>query len=131
MVVVYRRVAAGLQFLVLHRAHADVGEEGDWAWCPPSGARFPGEPIETCARRELREEAGLSLPLRAAGDGPSEWCVYLAEASPQAVVRLSAEHDRHAWLPLEQAAERVAPQVVRQGLEDAARLVLDSGPAEA
>src|SRR5687767_4663816 len=62
-VIVYRRAVRGVQFLMLHRAHDGPDFEGDCAWTPPSGARFPNEPIELCARRELLEEIGLTLPM--------------------------------------------------------------------
>ncbi len=52
-VVVYRRGAAGVEFLILHRAHSGPEFDGDWAWTPPSGARLPHEPILACAEREL------------------------------------------------------------------------------
>ena len=60
--VVFRRVC-GTEVLMLHRAHRGSDYEGEWAWTPPAGARLPGEPVDACARRELREETGLELPM--------------------------------------------------------------------
>ncbi|MGH2371606.1 MAG: NUDIX domain-containing protein, partial [Chloroflexota bacterium] len=85
-VVVFRRLTGGTEFLLLHRAHNGPAYEGDWAWTPPSGARFPGEPIAVCARRELREEAGLELDVVPADCGTPSWQVYVAEAPPEACV---------------------------------------------
>ena len=42
-IIVYRISASSLEFLILHRAHKGVDFEGDWAWTPPAGARFPKE----------------------------------------------------------------------------------------
>jgi len=110
-VVVYRRRAGALEFLVLHRAHG-VAAEGDWAWTPPSGARYPGEAIGDCATRELAEESGLRLTLLPTDLGGPEWRVYAAEAPEGADVRLSEEHDGFLWLPAPVAAARCLPTVV-------------------
>jgi 8-oxo-dGTP pyrophosphatase MutT (NUDIX family) len=40
------------------RLHNGPDYAGACAWTPPSGARLPGEPVEDCARRELRDETG-------------------------------------------------------------------------
>ncbi|HET7038018.1 MAG TPA: NUDIX domain-containing protein [Thermomicrobiaceae bacterium] len=114
-VVVCRHGERGPELLVLHRAQLGPDFEGDWAWGPPSGARYPGESIAVCAARELREETGLRLPLRPAG-GPGDWAVYLAEAPRDAEIRLSPEHDRFAWLPIDEAVGRTSPADVRAQL---------------
>ena len=71
-IVVYRRGPEGLEFLILHRAYDDADFEGDWAWTPPSGARYPAESIKACAARELVEETGLALKLSATGFGTDD-----------------------------------------------------------
>lgn len=119
MIVVYRCKAGGREFLLLHRAHHGPHYEGEWAWGPPSGARYPGEAIEACAARELREETGLRLALQATDCGSPGWPVYLAQAPPEAAITLSAEHDRHVWLPREEAARRIEPEVVRNSFRAA------------
>jgi ADP-ribose pyrophosphatase YjhB (NUDIX family) len=116
-VVVSRRTPRGTdEFLLLHRSHHGADYEGDWAWGPPAGARLPGEPVDTCARRELLEETGLELEPTATPCGDCEWVVFSAVAPPDAEVRLSREHDRHAWLPLERAAARCRPASVAEQL---------------
>lgn len=114
-VVVYRRRAGALEFLVLHRAHGGRAE-GDWAWGPPAGARHPGEAVGDCAVRELAEESGLGLSICPAGFGGPEWCVYAAEAPEDAPVRLSDEHDAFLWLPAREAAARCLPAFVGESV---------------
>lgn len=116
-IVVYRRSEAGLEFLILHRAHNGPEHEGDWAWTPPAGARQPGEAPDLAAARELREETGLALGVRQVCDGAGDWRIYAAEARADAAVVLDAEHDRFAWLPAEDAAARCAPAQVAAQLE--------------
>src|SRR6478752_9446628 len=100
-IIVYRRRAQGVEFLLLHRAHHGPEYEGEWAWTPPAGARLPNEPVDECARRELMEEAGLTLPLQDTGLGKESWAIYYAEAAPdQVVTLLDVEHDRFEWVTL-------------------------------
>jgi len=120
-VVVYRRVGAGVEFLLLHRSPRDPDFAAEWAWGPPSGGRHPGEPLDRCAARELCEETGLRLPVRTTGAGSPDWAVYLAEAPLGAVVTLSAENDEYRWLPLARALALATPTVVRAGLARAAQ----------
>lgn len=63
-IIVYRRTADQVEFLILHRAHHGIAYEGDWAWPPPAGARWPGEPPNEAAQRELKEETGLETPIQ-------------------------------------------------------------------
>jgi 8-oxo-dGTP pyrophosphatase MutT (NUDIX family) len=119
-VVVWRRAGIGLEWLVLHRRHQGPEYEGDWAWTPPAGARLPGEATLACAERELREEAGLSLPLVETAHRSDEWVVFTAEAPVAAEIRLDDEHDRHEWLALEDAAARCLPAFVGETFRRAA-----------
>ncbi|HEV3365399.1 MAG TPA: NUDIX domain-containing protein [Acidimicrobiia bacterium] len=123
--VVFRRTAGGPEVLMLHRAHRGSDYEGEWAWTPPAGARRPGEPVDACARRELREETGLDLSLELTSCGSPEWYVYLAEAPSDAAVVVDAEHDRYEWLAPPVAIERCLPAAAREALRAAARLVED------
>lgn len=119
-VVVWRRAGGGVQLLMLHRAHQGPDFEGDWAWTPPAGARWPGEPLETCAARELAEETGLVLPLAATDFGVAAWPVFTAEAPVDADVRLGAEHDRFQWLAAPAALACCAPAAASEPLGRAA-----------
>jgi 8-oxo-dGTP pyrophosphatase MutT (NUDIX family) len=120
--VVFRR-DGGTEVLMLHRAHRGSDYEGEWAWTPPAGARLPGEPVDACARRELREETGLELPMEPTSCGTDEWHVYLVEAPADATVVLDAEHDRYEWLAPSVAIERCLPAGAREPLRAAVRLV--------
>jgi 8-oxo-dGTP pyrophosphatase MutT (NUDIX family) len=111
-VAVWRERGGTREWLLLHRAHHGPDYEGDWAWTSPTGARLPGEQVDDCAARELREETGLELPLtRVGGD---EWALYVAEAPPHAEVTLDPEHDRYEWLPYEEAVDRCLPAVAAE-----------------
>jgi 8-oxo-dGTP pyrophosphatase MutT (NUDIX family) len=114
--------------LLLHRSHHGPEYAGDWAWTPPSGARWPREPIDVCAARELREETGLSLPLVPTDCGSAEWPVYLAEAPCNASVVLDVEHDRYEWVTADVAPARCLPDQVGRSLAAAVRrLAFDGG----
>jgi 8-oxo-dGTP pyrophosphatase MutT (NUDIX family) len=121
-VVVWRRQGHELEVLILHRAHhgadfkGDSPDQEDWAWTPPSGARRPGEYVGFTAQRKLREETGLDLKLTLSEAGAADWRVFTAEAPAGAMVRLDAEHDRHAWVPLDQALLRCLPPRVADQL---------------
>ena len=123
-VVVWRRVAGkGIEVLLLHRAHQGPDYAGDWAWTPPAGSRFPGEDVDVCAARELHEEAGLELPMTRFGDQEA-WATYIAEAPADAVVTLhDREHDAYQWVSVETALELTKPDMVRDTLRRAVRLI--------
>jgi 8-oxo-dGTP pyrophosphatase MutT (NUDIX family) len=129
-VVVFRRAAAGLELLLLHRAHSGPDYEGDWAWTPPAGARLPGEPVGACARRELWEETGLRLDVTPTDCGTEEWRVYVTEAPPGASVTLEheREHDRYEWVPARVAFVRCRPQQVCRALKAAVDVMSRGAP---
>lgn len=109
-IVVYRRTADGLAFLILHRAgHEEVG---DWAWTPPSGARHPGEAVEACAQRELLEETGLELVPTWTDCGTEDWWVFVTEMPQGVEIRLSIEHEQFEWVTPELATQKCHPEVV-------------------
>jgi 8-oxo-dGTP pyrophosphatase MutT (NUDIX family) len=118
-------VRRGDEVLLLHRAHEGPAYDGDWAWTPPSGARLPGESVDECARRELREETGLELDLRRVPSEHDDWTLWIADAPQDADVRLDDEHDAFRWLPVEDAAALCKPERVAAGLLDAVAHGLD------
>lgn len=126
-VVVYRRVAEtnDVEFLLMHRHHHGAEYEGDWAWTPPSGARQPGEDITACARRELYEEAGLTLEPVLTGCGEDGWPVYIAEfnAADHVVVIIDPEHDRYEWVDGMTGINRISPLNVKQAFINAVEYI--------
>lgn len=117
-VVVYRRTP-DLEVLVLHRAGNGPDYDGDWAWTPPAGARFPAEPVDDCAARELHEEVGLDLKPQRFDEQPARtWELYSLEVPPGTEIRLDAEHDRYEWVAPDLAIGRCQPAVVSGGLAE-------------
>ncbi len=111
-VLVWRRGAGGeREWLILHRAHKGPHYEGEWAWTPPSGLREVGEDAASCARRELREEIGLDLDVRALVVD-SDWALFSAEAPGDAAIALNFEHDRYEWVTEHEAERRCLPAKV-------------------
>lgn len=121
-IVVYRPRGEAHEFLLLHRAHSDHEEEGDWAWTPPSGARYPGEDIIECAVRELKEETGLELELIAIEQGATDWHIYAASLLGDLSIQLSAEHDKYRWVQFEEALRMCRPEQVSSNI----RVVADA-----
>jgi RimJ/RimL family protein N-acetyltransferase/8-oxo-dGTP pyrophosphatase MutT (NUDIX family) len=118
-VVVYRR-APSLELLVLHRAARGPRYDGDWAWTPPAGARFPAEPPEEAVTRELHEETGIeAVPVRLPGVGDDHWWSYALEVDQTTPVVLDEEHDRCEWVSPEEALSRCRPEVVSRALHQA------------
>ncbi len=108
-VVVRRPGTAGWEYLLLHRAHEGPDFAGDWAWTAPAGARLPGEPVEPAALRKLAQEAGIVETAIWAVDLSGEWAVFAAEVSADQEVTLNDDHDRHEWLPVDEAVARILP----------------------
>lgn len=119
-IVVYRRQPE-LQVLLLHRAHSGPDYEGDWAWTPPAGARFPAEPIEHCAARELHEEVGLDANPRFVAETESGWAIHVLELPAGAGIELDDEHDRYEWVAPGDARNRCLPVVVGDSITTALR----------
>jgi 8-oxo-dGTP pyrophosphatase MutT (NUDIX family) len=118
-VAVWREGEGEREWLVLHRAPHGPEYAGEWAWTPPAGARYPGEDVLACARRELVEETGLDVEPTPV-DVQREWALFVAEAPPSADVTLDDEHDAYAWLSLDEACSRCLPEQVADGLREIA-----------
>lgn len=72
-IIIFRRTESAIELLLLHRAHQGPDYEGDRAWTPPAGARWLGEHPDEGARRELKEETALILPLRRTKVSSLDW----------------------------------------------------------
>lgn len=135
-VVVRRAAPGGPEVLLLHRAQEGPDYDGDWAWTSPAGCRQPGESVYAGARRELAEEAGLTglgvwavdVTRGAGTDGDfGRWALFAADLADGIQVDLvDPEHDRHEWLPVGEAVDRVRPTIVAEALGKAARVPLVS-----
>jgi 8-oxo-dGTP pyrophosphatase MutT (NUDIX family) len=123
-----RRGAPGgpLEFLTLRRA-PDRDRPGSWEIV--HGHIDADERPDACARRELQEETGLA-PERLYNLSRVDAFfenrtgevmlipVFVAFVPAGALVRLSAEHDAHAWLPAAQAQQRLTWPRERHAIDD-------------
>ena len=107
-------------------------------WGFPKGHRDDGEDDLACALRELGEETGLAPRGVASNfehvashevDGAHKVVRYFLAESGGEDVRLSAEHDRAAWLRADDAMERLQFENLRKVLRAAVRR-LDQRPGE-
>lgn len=137
-VCVFRRRGSECEVLLLRRAPDETLYPGVWQIV--TGSIDRGESAVDAARRELAEETGL-LPVRfwtvpwvssfyePARDLLHVMAFFAAEAAPDTEVRLSAEHDRAAWLPFQEASARLVWPAQRQGLEVVRHYIAGGEPA--
>jgi 8-oxo-dGTP pyrophosphatase MutT (NUDIX family) len=123
---VLRDRGAGLEALVLRRGPAG---RNPGSWETVHGTIEAGESPVDAARRELVEETGLAA-LRLYNLSRVEsffWHVtgevilipqFAAFVAPDAVARLSAEHDGAEWLPASEARARFAWPRERRAIDD-------------
>jgi 8-oxo-dGTP diphosphatase len=109
------------QILTLKRA---VGEAVGM-WYLPGGALDPGETIEDCARRELQEEAGLTVtgPMTVVGVahmhvyGHDSLQVLYACDAPEGDVAISNEHAGFRWIDPQVYRDRYFNDAILGSLE--------------
>ncbi|MFQ5944489.1 MAG: NUDIX domain-containing protein [Anaerolineales bacterium] len=116
-IIVRRSRDARFEYLLLHRVFTGDEPQGQWEWTPPSGARYPGETIDACARRELEEETGIDQSPQATAYGSNDWPVFLLEADSDTAITLSPEHDRYKWVDLTEAIALCSPKEVASPFE--------------
>lgn len=137
-VYVLMRVADAWRVLVLQRSDDTRCPK---AWETVHGRIEDGERPEEAAIRELREETGLMVdrlynatvqPFYLHGWGSVQLAIVFAAVVGGDVVRLSAEHQRHEWLTVEEALERFIWPRSRDALSAIASLLVsgDAGPVE-
>jgi ADP-ribose pyrophosphatase YjhB (NUDIX family) len=104
-------------------------------WTLPKGHVEPGESLESCARREIREEAGLARltviaqPTQvsyrffdpARGINVQKIVLYFLVRARSERVRTEAIFDRADWVPLAEATRRVPYENDREVLRWAAK----------
>ena len=110
--VVFREEGGARLYLVLHYTERH--------WDLPKGHVEKGETEEETARREIAEETGIarieflpgfrhvvSYTFRRAGKNVPKDVVFFLAKTSEKDVRLSSEHIGFAWLPFQQALEKI------------------------
>ena len=130
----YRERGDGVEFLLLHRASHQL-YAGSWRMV--GGKIGSGEAAWQTARRELREETGLSadpLWVLPSVNAFYEWDTDRISLTPAFAAQVSGtpalndEHDDFAWLAPETAADRLAMPEQERLLRLAADLLADPTP---
>lgn len=129
-VVVFRQVQKGWQVLVLRRR---AGTRCPGSWEMVHGKVEEGEALEAAARRELREETGLtaqrllSITMHPFYLVPRQTvqiaAVFAAVVPGDAAVTRSDEHDKHGWISVSEARRRFTWPHERRHLDDAYTLL--------
>lgn len=131
----FKRGAAGARLLALRRSK---GRKLAGIWQPVTGGVKRGESIFAAATREVREETGL-IPIRwwlleppllhftRPGGELRLLPRFAAEVASRSVVKLSAEHDAHAFLWFAAAAKRFLWESQREGAKRIVQDVLRGG----
>jgi len=131
----FARFGKQLNFLLLRRSK-DNSYPGIWQ--PVAGKVKPGETAWQAARRELFEETGFRPTHFYTLDHVSSYYLhrhdetihvptFIAEIPPDPP-KLSAEHDKFQWLPLERAVQTASWEPYRKALIAIPKL-LTSSPA--
>ena len=133
--VVHRKTSAGREVLLVHRPKYD-----DWSF--PKGKLDAGEHLVTAAVREVAEETGLDIrlgpPLRSqtylVRNGQPKvkhvhyWVGRVVGDDDVASYRANDEVDQVAWLPVDEARDRLSYPYDLDTLEEAARFRRTSDP---
>lgn len=124
----------GGQVLLLRRSATDSRRPGSWDF--PGGGNEPGEELIAGVMRELREEAGLSIPqadltlVYAATDPwpPADESVtrllFVTHVPDQTTITLSFEHDDYKWTDVTTALADFPHPFYSAGLKYAAEHAL-------
>jgi len=115
--IVYRKEGKRIFYLLLYKkAHGHYRE----AWGFPRGIAEIGEAEEETARREIKEETGLTdldfkrgfkkkihFFYKKEGQTISKDVIYLLAETKTKEIKLSYEHDDFAWLPFDGALKKL------------------------
>ncbi|HEX7476031.1 MAG TPA: NUDIX domain-containing protein [Dehalococcoidales bacterium] len=128
--VVFRKEEAQVFYLLLHY------EKGHWG--SSKGHIEKDETIEETARREIREETGLTDIQFSAGfketnkyffvaDGQRifKTAIFLLAETRTKKIKISFEHTGYAWLPYAEAVERMTFKDEKEVLRKADRFILE------
>lgn len=135
-IIIFHDAASGRKYLVIRssRDSSQISEKKSVKefWDFPKGQLEKGETGIDAARREAKEEAGISgfeilsgfketvsyFTRREGKPIPKFVAMFLAEAKSDKV-KLSWEHDKYEWLPYEEAYSRISLPPMKQALEKA------------
>lgn len=107
------------------------GEQSDHpgTWCFPGGGVEPGEAQSESARRELKEETGLTVGDLRPLDARGGFVTFRGETSGESAPRLNAEHTDFAWAPPDAPPQPLHPGVAATLGEKADALKNSAEPA--
>jgi 8-oxo-dGTP pyrophosphatase MutT (NUDIX family) len=130
--IVFRKESGEMFYLILHY------EEGHWGY--PKGHIEKKETLEETARREIREETGITDVEFISGfkeltkyffvfEGQRifKTVVFLLAKTHNKEIQLSFEHIGYAWLPYLEALERITFKDEKTLLEKAEKLIKQEG----
>ena len=132
--IIVRLIDARHEVLLLKRTGTLAG-----TWCQVAGAIEPGETAWQTAKREAREETGLTLHKLYSADICEQFYeadrdaivlvpVFVGYADPDAAVILNAEHQDFRWVSFEEATELVSFSGQRRVLDHINREFVDRAP---
>lgn len=111
--------------LLLRRSPTDKRHPGEWDI--PGGAVEENESYIQAVIREIKEETGISLPARGVemmytattfyDNLSTVRFLFVAKVLDGQAINLSYEHDKHAWLPLEEALNQFKHPVWVDGIK--------------
>ncbi len=126
--IIFRKEAGKIFYLILHY------EEGHWSY--PKGHIEKGETIEETARREIREETGLTdiqfidgfkeltkYFFISEGQRIFKTVVFLLAITPTKEIKLSFEHVGYEWLTYKEALEKITFKDEKTLLQKARRFI--------
>ena len=133
--IVFRKTRGTVWYLLLHY------EEGHWG--SSKGHIENNETIEETARREIREETGLTdiqffkgfkernqYFFWSKGERIFKTVTFLLARTQTAEIKLSFEHIGYEWLPYEAAIEKITFADEKKVLQRAQQYILDNGLLE-
>jgi 8-oxo-dGTP pyrophosphatase MutT (NUDIX family) len=132
---VFRKQGSGFEFLILGKK-----EDGEITYHLPKGTLHIDETLEECAKREIVEEAGVTVELKAYIGAKTEEYIrethvyiktlhyYAAEYCGESEA-MDDEHDFREWCGIEDALRKLSPNLKHENefISHAAQYLKNSG----